>query len=185
MAPDENRPQARPTAVQEISGSTPVVLGNARVARSEPRPLIRDAYQILGTAGFVLLTVSWTHLINTFFPYRFGIATWEYAAVTQSIDVMPLGIAGLAMAGSASVANGWRRRGLALVVMCVINVLILFAMVGLIVLDLPIAWNTVPDAMHRDLIKSSAKAVGFAALFVWFHIWVARLLLRARRSAPA
>jgi hypothetical protein len=143
------------------------------------------AIQILGAAGFLLLAVSWTHFLTTFIPYRFGVAAWEYAAITQTIDVMPMGIVGLGLAAAASIVNAWRRRALLLIVLCVLTTLSLAAMMALMLLDLPIAWDSVPAEMHRDLIKSSTKAGAFAVLFAWFQIWVARLLWRARASRAA
>jgi hypothetical protein len=171
--------------VKAGSPGSQILVGNPKLERAvtEARQLPRGSMQILGAAGFLLLAVSWTHLFTTFIPYRFGIAAWEYAAVTQSVDVMPLGVAGLALAATASIANGWRRRGLLLIVLCTMMVIALAGMVALVVLDLPIAWKAVPASMHRDLVKSSIKAVSFAILFGWFEVWVARLLWRSRSSS--
>ena len=171
---------------KEVTGPR-ILVGTAKTERTatETRPIPRVAIQILGAAGFLLLAVSWSHFITTFFPYRFGVAAWEYAAITQTIDVMPMGIVGLALAATASITSGWRQRALLLIVLCVLTTVSLAAMMALMLLDLPIAWDSVPAAMHRDLIKSSSKAAVFAVLFGWFQIWVARLLWRARASRAA
>jgi hypothetical protein len=177
----------RSSGMKSVIAGSQVLIGNARLegVASETRQLPRGSTQILGAAGFLLIAVSWSHLVTTFFPYRFGIAAWEYAAVTQSIDVMPISVVGLALAAAASLAHGWRRRGMLLIVLAAVMVVALAGMIGLVVLDLPIAWKAVPASMHRDLIKSSTKAVVFAIAFGWFQIWVARHLWRARRSGAA
>jgi hypothetical protein len=184
---DRPEESSRSSEVKSGSPGSQIFVGNSKLERvvTEARQLPRGSTQILGAAGFLLLVVSWTHLVTTFIPYRFGIAAWEYAAVTQSIDVMPLGVVGLALAATASITNGWRRRSRILIVLCGLMVLALGGMVALVALDLPIAWKAVPASMHRDLVKSSIKAVSFAILFGWFEIWVARLLWRSRNSSLA
>lgn len=162
----------------------PVVLGTPRVERAAPETRLwpRGAIQLLALAGFVLLVVSWTHLFNAFNPAMFGVAPWEYAVTTQSVDIMPLGIMGSALVAAAALISGWRKRLYALSVLGVVTSLVLAGMAMLIVLDLPIAWSTVTADRHQDLIESASKSLLFIALFITYYLWMARLTWRAART---
>jgi hypothetical protein len=136
----------------------------------------------LGAAGLVLSLVAWSHATLILIPPHFGVAPWEFAAATQTIDVFPLAVTGMAMLAFAAINRAWNKRNVALVVMCALSALLMIGVAGLILLDLLVAWNSVTSGMRENLTKTAAKALLFAFTFTVFFIWIAVRLNRARRA---
>jgi len=136
----------------------------------------------LGAAGLILSMVAWTHAFLILFPPHFGVAQWEYAAATQTIDVFPLAVMGMALLANSAITRAWNRRSLALILACIASTLLLISVGVLILLDLLVAWNSVTASLREQLLKGAFKALFFAFMFSAFFVWVAVRLKRARRT---
>ena len=140
--------------------------------------------QILAMLGFVLMIVAWTHIALIIFPPHFGVAPWEFAAATQTIDVFPLAVTGVSLLACGCVLLGWPRRALALAIWCIVTTFVLVSAGVLTLLDFTVAWGSVTSATRESLMKTSIKVLLFSLVFTLYHIWLAIVLLRSRKDNP-
>jgi hypothetical protein len=177
-------PVRNPEAQPPARTSGPSLQDELFLGGAKPKPQARSnaAADVLGAAGLLLSLVAFTHIALIWIPAHFGSSPWEFAAATQTVDVFPIGAAGMALITYAAFLQRWRKRTLALALWGIFSVLILIAAGLLILLNLPVAWQSVTPAVRANLLKTSGKALFFAAAFSVFYMWVTVRLLRHRRD---
>jgi hypothetical protein len=150
---------------------------------ARPKPQQRsNASDVLAVAGLVLSLVALTHIVLIWLPPHFGSSPWEFAAATQTVDVFPIAVAGMALVAYAAFLQRWRKRALALAVWGGISAFILIAAGLLILLNLPVAWQSVTEGVRTNLLKTSGKAMLFAAVFAIYYLWLTLRLIRSQRE---
>jgi hypothetical protein len=137
--------------------------------------------RVFAVAGFVLCFVAWTHSVLIWFPAHFGVPPWEFAAATQTIDVLPLAVAGITLMAAAAIISENRVGAVLLAVIGVLTALILSGLLVLIALNLLVAWRSVTSAMRESLGKTAVKAALFGVMFFVYHIWLSIKLLQFRK----
>jgi hypothetical protein len=138
---------------------------------------------VLGAAGLLLSVVAWTHIALILFPAHFGTAPWEFAAASQTVEVLPLGATGAALLAYVSIMRGWRNGATALAILCIASALLSVGVAVFMALDVMVAWNSVVSTLRENVAKTAAKALFMAVLFTAYFSWLATRVLRARRAA--
>jgi hypothetical protein len=138
---------------------------------------------VLSAAGLVLTVVAWTHIALILFPAHFGTAPWEFAAASQTAEVLPLAATGAALLAYVSITRGWRNGAIALAILFIMSALLAVGVAVFMALDVMVAWNSVVSTLRENVAKTAAKALFMAVLFTAYFSWLAARVLRARRAA--
>jgi hypothetical protein len=139
---------------------------------------------VLAGVGLVLSLVALTHIALIWWPPHFGVSPWEFAAATQTVDVFPIGAAGMALLAYASMLQRWRVGAILVGAGAVLSALLAAGSALFVVLNLPVAWGSVTEGLRENLAKTGGKALLFALLFGVFYVWVAARVIRSRGKPP-
>jgi hypothetical protein len=148
---------------------------------AEPRGAAAGS-DLLGAAGLVLTLVAMVHLALVWIPLHLGTAPWEFAAATQTTDVLPLAAVGVALLGWSAIQAGRRWLMTMLAVWCGVSALLVLVVAGLLMLALPIAWQSVEQPIRDSLIKTTGKNMAFCLIFFGYYAWLTVRLLRTARA---
>lgn len=135
---------------------------------AEPGP----AWVALGAVGVVLLLIGLVDMLLAWTPPRFGNPDWEFGTASAMFNNLPVPAMGVGLTLASAAARNARR--LLRTVGVISLILALWALVGAVLfgLTLPLALNSVAEAVPRQAlltssIKTTVQIVAYEALFLW------------------
>ncbi len=140
---------------------------------------------MVALAGLLLGIVGWLDVLLLWVPAHFGTPEWEFGTSSSTFDALPLATLGLAFAIAGALAEGWRVRLKVLGWFTAVVLLLLLVVLGLFLLDVPLAWKGVPPANLSTLKRAIAKTVVLAvAYLVTYGLFGLTVLRRLRAAGP-
>jgi len=139
-----------------------------------------QSWLVLGWIGLVFLVVGGSDFLLVWIPPQFGVREWEFGAVTQSFNGLPILLLGLGLLIVA--ADEGERRWWATLGVAGSLVLLLWVLAGTVLwsLNVSLALETVPEQLELDVRRAVAKtllqAVSYSAAlaFLAWKGWTAR-----------
>ena len=140
----------------------------------------RRVWATLGWIGLVFLLVGGADFALVWFPPNFGAREWEFAAVTQSFNGLPILLLGLGLLMVA--AEEVERRWWGAVGAGVAGVLFLWVLVGFVLwaMNVPLALETVPEnlrmGVQKAVMKTLVQSVAYPTVlaYLMWRAWTGR-----------
>ena len=129
----------------------------------------------LALVGILDLTLLWV-------PSRFGDPEWEFVALTNTFDSLPLPIFGLSLLAAGLVVRA-RRSGLfALGIFFILLVLVVLAATALFALGAPVSWRGTPPQLRPVMTMLLGKTAILALVYIVLTIYLASFSFKQARS---
>jgi hypothetical protein len=118
---------------------------------------------LLAVVGFGTAALDW-------YPLGMGKPEWEFGVMAMTIAALPLPTMGLAAMLAAVIAQRWRRGVLSMAWLFVLLTLVVLAVYGLFLLNVPIALRAQGQVANlvvkRTIAKTSLMALGFSVAYI-------------------
>lgn len=144
----------------------------------------RHAWQWIGWFSGVLAFVGLSDFGLAWVPFRFGTPEWEFATVAQTFAGLPLVTIGLAGALAASIVLDKRWLVTTLAITLLFFTLVLFAALGLFLLDVPLALRAAQGpaslGVQKAIVKTVLLGLAFGGTYLASGISALRYMRRER-----
>jgi hypothetical protein len=144
-------------------GPKRVLVGEARDGKTgasvKPQLVGGNILPVLGVAGLALLLVGMADLVLTWYPTSFGNREWEFGTVTATLNGVPVVLMGTVFVYLAVADAGMVKTTRLLGVLCMVAAVLVIAMAGLYLTNVPLAMQAVQGPLLTGIKKAVAKTL--------------------------
>ena len=150
-------------------------------AKARPRAVDRG-WKVVGWFGALLAAIGLTDVALYWYPLAFGSPEWQFGTVAQSFGALPLATIGLAAMAAALYVNHARMTMLVTAALLLGIGLLVMAALAMFVMNVPMALQAAQGAqapaVHRGIVRTTIRGVGFGSAYLIAGIMMFRHLSR-------
>ena len=135
--------------------------------------------------GLAMAIAGWLDIALAWVPPRFGSREWEFATISRTFDGMALGSLGLSLFGVGLVLRQYRRLLALTAVLTGALTLVLLALAGLYLLNVPVAFQSAEDQILLLLKVAVGRTSTFILVYLGLYGWLTWFFWRHSRGARA